>query len=982
MRERKDNIFLRLWRSDKSIIAMLSSACIVLFSFTCFRIFYIQNKLLIAIISAVLSAVLLLGLFTLLIKKIGGLKAAADKIRNQKIVFLSLFLSLIITVFIFCVYTLSPFGDYTVLRMDLYHQYGPLFAELYDKTAASKSLLYSWNSGGGSGFLGNFFNYLSSPFTLMIFWFSRKEVVTTGISFVIFAKLIACSGTFSYYLKKRFDDSSYSIAAFSLLYAFSGYFIAYFWNVMWLDAVVVFPLVLLGIERIIDKSDSKLYFVSLIYSFLTNYYMAYMICIFSVLYFIVYYVSNHKISELYVPKTRDLPKFSRIRQSRLLCSGLRFAFVSVFAALCCGAVLIPIFKVLKSSSATGSSFPSEVKTYFDMYNFLVSHFSALEPTIRSSGEQVTPNIYCGIISVILFPLYIMNKRIGWKEKIANFILLAFLFVSFNINVLNFIWHGFHFPNDLPYRFSFMYSFIFLICAYKVFKHIRDYSYKTLVLVGGILIFVCIVAQKYDIEYSDNFTIYSTIAFIVLYTIIICASISKKLSKVMTSVVLCCAVLCEVLICDVPKFAFGVSESDYVSDYDRYQKELDYIKQNDNSFYRTELNDIPTALRMSPCWYNYEGINCFSSMASESVSNLQFNLGNFSNKINSFMYHNQTPIYNLMFNVKYVIDNNNPIKLNEEYYTYLRGNQESLTTYKNNYDSSIAFCVNRDVYKAWKTEDYKNPFELQNEFLQLATGIEEDFFIKAKFYTNGAQNCSITSFENDGDGSISLSVFDSESSANFNTDFTAEEKGNYYLYFGSTSLFERAEIDIDGIRKIQEIDNEPYILDLGALKKSQEVNIKTYIKEDISGGSGYLWAYRLNDEAFKKAYDIINDAGMMKVTSKTDTQIKGVVSSKKGEMLYTSLAYDNGWQVFVDGVKVKPEKLNDSLLALEIGEGRHEIIFKYFPEGLKTGLVISGAPISAIALFFIIKKALIYAIKVATDKMVSLNDEEGKSNTQN
>ena len=973
MKEKRSNIILRFWHSDISLITVLSAVLVFPFSFTSFRFFYIQNKTAAAIISLLLSAFLLTGILTLIIKKIGGINKAAERIRNGKIVILSLFLSLIITAFIFAVYTLSPIGDYTVLRMDLYHQYGPLFAELYDKIADSKSLLYSWNSGAGSGFLGNFFNYLSSPFTLLILWFSRKEVVTTGISFVIFAKLIASTGTFSYYLKKRFNDNSYSIAAFSLLYAFSAYFIAYFWNVMWLDAVAVFPIVLLGIERIIDKSSSKLYFGALIYSFLTNYYMAYMICIFSVLYFIVYYVSNYKFGELYVPKTRDLPKFSYIRQSRFLCSGLRFAFASVLAALCCSAALIPIYKVLTGSSATGSDFPSETKTYFDIYNFLVSHLSALEPTIRSSGEQVTPNVYCGIISVILFPLYLMNKRIGWKEKIANFVLLAVLFISFNVNTLNFIWHGFHFPNDLPYRFSFMYSFILLICAYKVFKYIKDYSYKTLVLVGGMLIFACVVAQKYDIEYSDGFTIYTSIAFIVIYTIIICASISKKLSKVMTSVVLCCAVLCEVLICDVPKFAFGVSESDYVSDYDAYRKDLDFIKQSDDSFYRTELNDIPTALRMSPCWYNYEGINCFSSMASESFSNLQFNLGNFSNKINSFMYHNQTPIYNLMFNVKYLIDNNNPIKLNEEYYTYLRGNKESLTTYKNNFESSIAFCVNRDVLKGWKTEDYKNPFELQNEFLKLATGTDEDFFIKAKFYTNGAQNCSITSFENDGDGSISLSVFDSDEAANFNTDFTAEEKGNYYLYLGSTSLFEKAEIQINEINKTQEIDTEPYILDLGLLEQNQQVNIKTYIKEDTSGGSGYLWAYRFNDTAFKKAYEKINDAGMMKVTSRTETDIKGIVSSKKGEILYTSIPFDNGWVCFVDGVKVKPDKLNESLLALEIGEGQHEIEFKYFPEGLKTGLIISSISVAAIILYFIIKKALIFKISKATDELLSHND---------
>ena len=54
-----------------------------------------------------------------------------------------------------------PFGENSILRMDLYHQYGPLFSELYDRVTSGESLLYSWNTGLGSSFLGNYFNYLS-----------------------------------------------------------------------------------------------------------------------------------------------------------------------------------------------------------------------------------------------------------------------------------------------------------------------------------------------------------------------------------------------------------------------------------------------------------------------------------------------------------------------------------------------------------------------------------------------------------------------------------------------------------------------------------------------------------------------------------------------------------------------------------------------------------------------------------------------------
>ncbi|MBE6817990.1 MAG: hypothetical protein E7517_02365 [Ruminococcaceae bacterium] len=974
MKKTKSNVFKTIWHSDRILLSIvyLLSTCLV--SFTAFRMLYIQHKLFAAVAVSVASVALMLALFYLYVKKTGGISLAAQTIRKGKVVWLSILLAAAVSVFVFGVYTLSPFGDYTVLRMDLYHQYGPLFAELYDKIAQGKSLLYSWNSAGGSGFLGNFFNYLSSPFTLLIFWFSKTECVTTGISVIVFAKCIAAAGTFAYYLKKRFTQNSLSIPAFALLYAFSAYFIAYFWNVMWLDAMVVFPLIILGIERIIDRSESKIYFFSLIYLFLTNYYMAYMVCIFSVVYFCAYYLSNYSFGALYVPKSRDLPRFSKIRQSRLLCAGFRFGAVSIAAALCCSAVLIPIYKVLSASSATNDSFPGNVELYFDIYDFIAAHLAALEPTIRSSGGDVTPNIYCGIITVMLYPLFLLNKRFGWKDKLINTLLLIGIFAVCNLNITNFILHGFHFPNDLPYRFSFIYSFLLLVCAYRVFRHIRDYDHKVLVAVGGALALIVVIAQKFDLRYVNKTTIYFSLAFTLVYTLILCAIVSNKFNKVLTCVVLCCAVVCEVLVCDVPKFEFGVSESEYVEDYAEYQKAIKAVTDTDDSFYRMELSHIPSELRMAPCWYDYRGIDCFSSMASETNAKMQNRLGNASNNINAYMYHSQTPIYNMMYDVKYIIESERP-QLNSKYYDVLHGNEESKTTYRNKYDSSPGFAVNRSLLKNWNTTAIFNRFEVQNEFLKQATGIDKDCLEPIKVYTDGASGCSITSFNNDedGNGKMDFSVFDSGKTATIGLNFDADKTGNYYLYIGANDDIYDAKIKTDSYSKIQAIDNDPYLLDLGVLKDKEEVKITLNIGEDCSQGEAYVWVARLNDDVFQQAYDVIADDGLLKVETFKDTYIKGEVTAKNNEILYTSITYDSGWKCYVDGVEVKPYKINDCLIGLETGEGTHTVEFKYAPAGLKAGLLISGVSIAAIALYFILKKVIIHCIARATDKLLVHDD---------
>ena len=94
-----------------------------------------------------------------------------------------------------------PFGDKTILRMDLYHQYAPLFAELYERVIQGDSLIYSWSSGLGSCFLGNFFNYLSSPLSALIFFFGHKNI-TEAIAVMILLKASLSSAAFTYYAKK------------------------------------------------------------------------------------------------------------------------------------------------------------------------------------------------------------------------------------------------------------------------------------------------------------------------------------------------------------------------------------------------------------------------------------------------------------------------------------------------------------------------------------------------------------------------------------------------------------------------------------------------------------------------------------------------------------------------------------------------------------------------------------------------------------
>ena len=206
-----------------------------------------------------------------------------------------------------------------------------------------------------------------------------------------------------------------------------GWFIAYYWDLMWIDAMVFFPIVVLGIEKIINSRKPLTYIVALSLTLITNYYMGYMVCIFSVIYFLVYYFSKYSFTESdnfdgYWTKEngkKSMTLRQRLSNSLFFRSGLTFASASIIAAMLCAFALLPVYFILQNSYATNDDFPTKWNLYFTIFDFIANHLSSVEPTIRSSGDVVLPNVWCGVGTAMLVPLYLFTKSIPIKESIKN-----------------------------------------------------------------------------------------------------------------------------------------------------------------------------------------------------------------------------------------------------------------------------------------------------------------------------------------------------------------------------------------------------------------------------------------------------------------------------------------------------------------------------------------------------------------------------------
>ena len=870
---------------------------------------------------------------------------------KNRYVFLTTVLATACIAVIYVIFSVFPFGSITVMRMDLYHQYGPLFAELYDRIVEHKSLLYSWNTGGGSSFLGNYLNYLSSPLSFLIFLFD-KEDISYAITFIVAFKCILSATSFSYYLKKSFNKDNYFLSVFGILYAFSAYFLAYYWNVMWLDAMIMLPLIALGIEKIFKTGDIKLYTVSLVILFFANYYMGYMCCIFAVLYFFVCFINTYsndgKLNENAVYEKKYSTK--ALMNNVFINRGIKFAFASIIAALICAITLVPVFMILKNSSATSGTFPQTFKSYFDLLDLITSHFALLETTIRSSGDNVLPNIYTGILTFILLPLFLVNNKIKLKEKATYVVLIIFFVFCFNNNCAEYIWHAFHFPNDLPYRYSYMYSFIIAVMGYKTILNFKGIKVKDIAYTGLAIISFVIICQKFLTNKMTNSTIYATIIFVALWCGFLFLLKNKNAQKKTVSFVLVTFILCETIISSIVGLPLNQDNKNYKENYKTYTDAINYIDNKDSGFYRTELCYLNT--RMDPAYYGYNGISVFSSMAYESYSQLQSSLGMQSNKVNSYTYNTQTPVYNMMFNIKYLIQTDVSLAPSSNLYKkiYTTSDKKS-NVYESKYNLPIAYCVNSKI-DDWVTDE-GNPFEIQSDFVKLATGYSNLF--KPVEY-NSTDFDAVSGDDVTENGTYWLEK--SDSSSNYGTETVSLSPtidGNLYLYVKSSDL-KTITVNSEKVSDITQSMEDAYILDLGYHNKGDEVLVSLDASKMESESTSFdFYCYTADDTVVKNMYNSLA-GNSLNVESYSDTTIKGTVNAKENCYLYSSIPYDDGWSVYVDGKKAETFEIGGTLLAIELTPGQHKIEYKYFPVGFLYGIIISAVTVFGLCVFYIYNKS--------------------------
>ena len=820
-----------------------------------------------------------------------------------------------VTLALFAVRKIYPFGDITFLKKDMYQQYTPFFYEYYRKLKSGDSLWYSWNAGLGSNFLAVIVYYLASPLNFLIVLFPEKYILEfMSYSVVVKTGLMGlCSSAYLSYHFKRHDPA---MSFFSFAYVMSAYMAAYNWNVEWMDVLFAAPLVLLGLEKMSDGDSPLVYYLSLSYAIFTNYYLSIMLCIYVFIYFIV----------LQVIKGFNIKVIAR------------FIFFSLLSGGTAAIYILPEYFALKFTTFTNIKFPKELTFYLSPPELMIRHFFGVAP---ETGLGHEPNIYCGILALVLIFVFAFSDKINLKNKLCHLILLVFFLFSFNLNLLNFIWHGFNYPDSLPARQGYLYTLLLVTISYEAFLGIREmkskYFYISIVLPLILIVLTAFFSTEDTMDgMSKTVTIVSAVCMALLFLLYRSApdkihfpgNGQELVFRYAILFLFSAEVFCNMYITNTRT----VHRTHYFSKYEDYKalnevkKELD--RENDAPLARAD--EVDRNVRNNSMTIDFSSLSNFSSTTNGLLIKYLNRYG-FMNSRVFYLSDGSTAFTSMILGQRYVFVPENNVYFSEDIAKPASfSNGAALYEFNDSIPNGYVLRLN--------DETERKLFMPASDAEKIIDG--EMHAPNSDLSPIEVQNSLMHDFNLSGTALMEYGTSDSGPIKNGPNMKSVEFIDDCHLYAYNASKTK-------GELKISMTDSSPdgkmtankyrYIYDLGFHEKG---TVATFLSEEKEDEDLNLEFYRLNPSVLDSFSEMLNASERLYDIEKNDNSLEGKIKMGSKGHLVLMVPYEPGWTLYVDGEKTPIELFDGLFISTSLPRGDHEIRIEFFPRGFKTGALIS------------------------------------------
>lgn len=835
---------------------------------------------------------------------------------------LSFFIPIVMMIVISVILGMYPFGERTILISDMNKQFNDYFAYFKTIVTGENNLIYTFSKNLGGDMIGFSAYYLQNPFLLVLLLFPN-HILPLGIWVMIILQVASCSLTFNIYLNRTNTPSMMSII-FSLAYAFMGYIFGYIYSPNYFCNIIVLPLVMLGIHKILKNyKDFWLYMITLALSILLNYYLGYMLCIFSVLFFLY----------LLIIKTewfRHIKEYGKQIVS--------FLVASVLGAALTAFNLIPIVFSLQGQKEVPTGSSLSFYRNFPMINVFSKLYSNMFDGNTSNDNF--PFIYVGIIAVIFVCFYFLSKEISVKEKIVTAGFLCIMLMCFYIHTLDVIWHGFNEPVGFPYRDVFYFSFLLLMIAYQGFTvSCRQLKMKECSIFAAVFVLYSIylfMTNKSALVFRS--IIFDSILLILLIAVIYGTLYLKWSQNVLFFSILAIQIfdLSSNAVTSVKQYTDYVPMQEYSEYISQTEPLIQYVKEQDDSLYRMEKNFERS--HNDSMQFNYRGLSHSSSCEKDYVKNFMEKLGFRNFGLWAYYDEGGTAFADCFLGIKYYISQFDAT--GKPYELIYQENQKYV--FQNPYALPLAFGVREQARSVAMSE--KNSFLLQNEMAGIF-GKEAQIYSEVKQEKRTLVNLEETEEE----AYEKLTRLNAEEDAYIEYKLKITKNQPVYLFFEAPER-QAAEITVDDFWYGNYFSDTKWdIIEIGSHQEGDIVSVKLYVKgDDLRLGNAYFY-YEDKDILIDMYQQAELEVAELECVS--DSHLQGTVQITDSDYLLFTIPYEQDWKIWIDGNETEQIEVFDALMAVPVTEGTHTIELRYIPRGFIAGAIISALAVLVCMLLF-------------------------------
>lgn len=890
--------------------------------------------------------------------------------KNKKIVRYTIFFS-IVSLFIACLFLYFHKGY--ISKNDGIHQHYVNLVYfrrlLIDFFKTGDFNLFSWNVALGKGMMANLAYFTLGDFLSYFSVLFNESSMDIFYSLLTVGRMFLAGLTFIFYTNYKKKSVNSSVLG-ALLYTFCTYSLwASVRQPFFTNAMILFPIVMIGIEKLIIEDKKLLFIISIALIYISSFYFAYMISLCIAIYGIILIIQKYKEQ------------------------GIKVIIKKIFITLLCAiiGVMISAFILLPS----GIEFLNSSRSYTDtIYPYAINYYRnlILSPLTHNGNNWST--LGTGALGLLTLILSIIDFKKN-KKWIMFFIILM---LPLLISQLGSVFSGFSYPNN---RWVFVISFIWSYLSVKFLDSNRKIRKKDNIIIG--IIFTIYFALLIIIEKTLTNMAYTSIISLILLLITLN---SKELllhkSKRINLYNLTINIITIINICMFSYYLYGIEGYNYMEEFinvnspqyvydtneytiSRFDEALEYI-YNDKDYYR--ISKYPSRLLDASIYYDYNSINQYYSITSEEYSNLGLDLSNVDYNINYELdeFNYRTKITTLL-GTKYSIREEN---------MYLPYGYESVKKIKDTkiYENKYAVPFGTLYTNYITEEEYKklsdlerenallktvtlNENNINNQYVEKNNDLEKDldsdivkldiekisegtltinkaskknFYIPIESEISGELYLKISNINYEPFSKLELK---NAYLNNLSNEYELNEKylsavfdDNYKFYqknyaYTITTSYKKTEHTKEIYNKVRaayyyEMDN--YLVNLGYYK-SFDGKIKINLSE--------LGVYTYDDiEVFIVNFDSYeNDINNLKrsnfkVDNYDDNYMEATVDTEENGVLQFSTTYSKGWNVYVDNKKVNSFKVNNYFLGINIEKGSHTIKLVYETPYLKEGKIIS------------------------------------------